>query len=351
MSSRKYWVINKWYLSFYIYRILIASVLFFNLIPGIQPADALNFNSGISSSYIDYDISLSSTYIILYLSILSNSIFGQYFSFILYTSIVSYTCIKLSENINFSKRYSLLTIFCLPTFSLFSVGLSKEFFIIIFISSFVIYIITKRNLLLLLFLLLVTIFIKPQVALIVICYFIFDKLKKLKNNLIDIRYLTIFSAFFIFTILFLKFSDELFVYLQIVKSHFSDDGNATRDIIFFENKYSYITSSIKGIYYLLFGPTIYEALNLKQGLLIFIENIYIISFIIYNTKKFDFTIINSSRIYLFFSIFFVSFLVIYPAAIYNFVSAIRYRIPILILLIFYFLYSKNNHEKKSFNIY
>ena len=45
MSSRKYWVINKWYLSFYIYRILIASVLFFNLIPGIQPADALNFNS------------------------------------------------------------------------------------------------------------------------------------------------------------------------------------------------------------------------------------------------------------------------------------------------------------------
>tara|TARA_B110000027_G_scaffold133542_1_gene162338 strand:+ start:1763 stop:2821 length:1059 start_codon:yes stop_codon:yes gene_type:complete len=346
MSSKKYSIRNKWYLLFYLYRIIFASILFFKLIPGLEPADALNFNAGVNSAYTSYSGGIS-TRIILFLNIWFNVIFGKYISFLVFTSITSYVLVKLCENINYSKRYILLTIFSLPTFTMFSVGLTKEFFIIAFISLFVIYIINKKYKLIFLLLFLLILFVKPQIALIVIFYFIFTSLKKLKNNLLDIRLPVIFLSLIIFFFLVFIFSDQLFIYQKLISSHFSDSSNTTRNIVFFEDKYSYVTKSLEGIYYLVFGPTIFEVINLKQGLVIFLENSYIILLLILKTKRTNYLILSKSKIYIYFSLFFVGFYVLYPAAIYNFVSAIRYRIPILILIIYYFFHLNKTHEKKS----
>jgi hypothetical protein len=143
------------------------------------------------------------------------------------------------------------------------------------------------------------------------------------------------------------FSDQLFIFQKLISSHFSDSSNTTRNIVFFEDKYSYVTKSLEGIYYLVFGPTIFEVINLKQGLVIFLENSYIILLLILKTKRTNYLILSKSKIYIYFSLFFVGFFVLYPAAIYNFVSAIRYRIPILILIIYYFFHLNKTHEKKG----
>ena len=350
MNSVNYWSFNKRYLLFYSYRIIFASILFFKLIPGVQPADALNFNNGIDSSYAAA-VGGTSTRIVMFLNVYSNVIFGKYLSFLVTTSITSFVLVKMCEKINFHKRYYLLLIFSLPTFTLFSLGLTKEFFIISFIALFVIDTINRKYQLLFYVLFFLIMFIKPQVGVIVVFYFVFTTLQKLRNGTFDIRLLTVFLSLLIFVLVFFKVSDQLFDALKLLSAHFNDDSSATRGIVFFEDKYSYLTKAFIGFYYLVIGPTLLESINMKQGLIILLENMFIIGLILSNNKKFRNYAINKSRMYVFFSLFFVGFLVIYPSAVHNFVTAIRYRIPILMLLIYYFFYLTKAHGKENFTIY
>lgn len=134
---------------------------------------------------------------------------------------------------------------------------------------------------------------------------------------------------------------------RIRRSMYVEDGGDLNIYVDLANYSDFLLTGIKGFFYFLLKPFLWESANLFQKIQS-IENIVIFLLIInitYNRVKFK---INNNFLK-FLDIYFIIAIGIYGIVVFNFGTAARYRFIFITIFIMYNYYFINQYQKKSFH--
>lgn len=327
---------------FIFYRILFSLLLFFQLIPGITPGDSLSYAYG----YYDDDTRLSlfispGTTMLITLFQFLRSIVGPIGVYLLGTIISTYCLNKfILYNVKFLKHHErVLTylFFSLPIFTVFTVGFTKETFIIIYLFCLYEAFINKKkkfkilSIILTPFMLFVKIIILLVPVVFILTYFIE---KKLKNNLFDIKKFAIFIYIPAFILLFFLLKDQINNTVFSIEKHINFSDNTSRNQGFFQEEYDFLKKTIPGLFYVVFGVSFTDFLNYSQAKVILAENLLIITYLILMINPFKLKV-NINSLYKFLFLVVIISIANYPLMVFNVVTAYRYKLFIILVLSYY----------------
>jgi hypothetical protein len=363
MENNKYLVSKnaKYWRIYFIVKIIYMYFALLVIDKIIPYEDSHRWMSGVLKFPEVYLVLTNSSHAMDFFGGISSFYLGTFFGHFPFLLLAFYGIYYAVNKINFSKNQLLfvLILLSLPSFSLFSVVAGKEAVGVFFMGitlGYIVDLINKKRFQLyfieILAIYLMFVF-KPQYLIAIgsiIFYILICNYFKLKSNAkLFIFIIYIFCSIFLLY-LFSDIINELAFSMPI---YFSTMAASTRENSIWIDYNDVFLNAPYGMLIGFIGPTLTEALTNPIQFIVFIESLFIISFLVYVilyiisnaivTKKINFFFIALLSMSLFWLLF-----VHYPFGIMNPGSAIRYRENFygFLVIFIYFIYLK---YKKSIN--